>query len=116
MRRVNRLVVFSVALLIGAEVRAQDARIFPILNAGQPAVCADFLKGEAEHDEAFRQWLLGFWSGMNVGERSSAGQVGRSTSATGIIGELALFCESHPSLAIDQAAFAVRQKFRAAAK
>ncbi len=103
-----------VALTVPAA--AQDARTFPILRAGQPAVCADLTEAPAEFQEGLRQWVIGFWSGMNVAERAKTGIVGHSTSATGIFGEVALFCRSHPAMAIDQATFAVREQMKRAGK
>ncbi|KQM57299.1 MULTISPECIES: hypothetical protein [unclassified Sphingomonas] len=104
--------VFCLSLSVPAA--GQAARTFPILRAGQPVVCADLNDGDQDLREVMRQWIIGFWSGMNVGERAQAGSVGRNTSASGVFGEIALFCKSHPSMLIDQATFAVRERMRKA--
>lgn len=106
------------SLLIAFPAEAQNARTFQILtSAKQPYKCVDVTKASPEDPEPVRQWIIGFWSGMNVGERlSSGGDVGATISANDIYNEIKLYCQKTPSLQLEQAAFNVRQNIKAAGR
>jgi len=59
-------------------------------------------------DLAMRQWILGFWSGLNY-SKAAGGNVGRGSDADGVIGEVRLICTNSPS---DNVATAVLQAYQ----
>jgi hypothetical protein len=42
-----------------------------------------------------REWILGYLSGLNVGADAN---VGTRSDAEGMIGEVRLYCDGHPSM------------------
>jgi hypothetical protein len=55
-------------------------------------------------------WILGYWSGRNVGERA---MVGASTDAAGIWAEVKNYCAQQPSASLFEAAGASYNRLKA---
>jgi hypothetical protein len=81
---------------------AGEERMFGLTRNGEPIVCADVNGTAAKTDDMVGVWILGFWSGLNAANHAL---VGDNSSASGVIGEVKLYCAGHPSLGIAQAAF-----------
>jgi hypothetical protein len=68
--------------------------------------CATWNSASRVDDMQTINWIGGYWSGANA-MNDSDHQVGNSVGASGVIGEIRLFCQQHPSVTILQAAVAV---------
>ena len=79
---------------------AADQTIFGPMRNGAPVVCADLTEVGATTTSTIGYWVLGFWSGLNAANNAL---VGDATSANGVIGEVKLYCASHPSVTLPQA-------------
>ena len=97
MRTMIGLLAMALATSAGAE-----ERMFGLTRNGEPMVCADINQMTAQPTDTVGSWILGFWSGLNAAKH---GLVGDSTTATGVLGEVKLYCQSHPSLGLVQATF-----------
>jgi hypothetical protein len=91
------LLVLALATSAGAE-----ERMFGLTRNGEPIVCADVNQMAALPTDTAGSWILGFWSGLNAANHAL---VGDSTTPTGVIGEVKLYCASHPSVGLAQATF-----------
>ena len=89
----------ALALTIAVSARA-DQTIFAPMRSGVEIVCADVSELDATTTAKVNYWILGFWSGLNAARN---GLVGESTTASGVVGEVKLYCASHPSLGLAQA-------------
>jgi hypothetical protein len=58
----------------------------------------------------FVGWALGYWSGLNAGTKINVGQ---STDAQGMIGEIDLVCSANPSTRFTEAVARARNKLAA---
>jgi len=87
------------AVLSAAPVHADQTLFGPMRN-GQPFVCADLTEVGASTTSTIGYWVLGFWSGLNAAKDA---RVGDETTANGVIGEVKLYCASHPSVSLPQA-------------
>lgn len=87
---------FVLGLALAASASFASAQgTFILSKDGSDVVCADISKGKV--DTVVLAWVSGFWSGLNVaGDR----HVGSETTVNGIIGEVQLFCEKHPSASL----------------
>lgn len=74
--------------------------------------CATWLSNQTER-AAGNWWVWGFWSGLNA---QVAGNVGHSTDANGIIGEVKLYCDTAPSTTLISATNQVYKRFKAAGR
>ena len=57
---------------------------------------------------AISYWILGFWSGMN---NALGKQIGRTTDTAGLLGEVKLYCDAHPSATVTEASLMTYLKF-----
>ncbi len=89
------------ALVFSTSAGAEE-KMFGLTRNGEPVVCADINGTTAKTDDTAGLWILGFWSGMNAANHSL---VGDRTTASGVIGEVKLYCAGHPSIALPQATF-----------
>lgn len=65
------------------------------------------------NDVTINYWILGFWTGMNT---ATASQVGRSTDTKGVLGEVKLYCDAHPSATITEATTVTYQRLKSEGK
>lgn len=114
-RRVLSFAPFALAsIAISSPVNAEDAVIFrPTEQPNVKTVCVNFVNGSAAHDNQLRQWIVGFWSGMNVGAMINGGRVdvGEDITPDGLLGEVKLYCQQHPSTDIPRATMETYMKF-----
>lgn len=87
-------------------VALQQAFVF-----GGTISCAAWLESPSTEVQG-SQWLLGFWSGKNM-EAEGGGQVGRSTDAAGVVGEVRLVCQASPSKSLISATLETYNRFKA---
>lgn len=87
------------ALLCTTPAGAEQTLFAPMRN-GASIVCADVTEVPITTTSATGYWVLGFWSGLNA---ANDALVGDSTTASGVIGEVKLYCASHPSISLPQA-------------
>lgn len=99
-----------VALLCAAPVDADQTLFGPMRN-GAPFVCADLTDVGVTTADTIGYWILGFWSGLNT---ANDALVGEATTANGIIGEVKLYCASHPSVSLPQATLDTYSEMRKA--
>jgi hypothetical protein len=88
-----------------------DQTIFGPMRSGVEIVCADVPELDAATTGRMNYWILGFWSGLNAAKN---GLVGESTTASGVIGEVKLYCTSHPSMGLAQATMDTYTNMKAA--
>jgi hypothetical protein len=91
--------VGALVLLWAAPSSAEQTMFGPMRNGAQ-FVCADLNEVGASTTDTVGYWILGFWSGLNAANDSL---VGDGTTAIGVIGEVKLYCTSHPSVGLPQA-------------
>jgi hypothetical protein len=48
------------------------------------------------------QWILGYWSALNLVNTTNK-SVGSKTDGEGVLGEVRLYCQQHPSMLINAA-------------
>ena len=77
-----------------------DQTLFGPTRGGDQFVCADLTEVGVNATSTIGYWILGFWSGLNA---ANNGLVGEATTASGVIGEVKLYCASHPSVDLPQA-------------
>lgn len=61
--------------------------------------CATWIGESGVKKVVMNSWILGFWTGLNAANTLSH-RIGRSTDSEGVLGEVRLYCTSHPSEAI----------------
>jgi hypothetical protein len=93
--------IWLAALLVAAPANADQTMFGPSRN-GSPIVCADLNDIGAKPSDTVGSWILGFWSGLNAANNAL---VGDATTASGIVGEVKLYCTAHPSVGLAQATF-----------
>lgn len=94
-----RIWLLAAALLSPVPAQAEQTLFGPMRNGAQ-FVCADLNEVGASTTDTIGYWVLGFWSGLNA---ANNGLVGDGTTANGVIGEVKLYCTSHPSISLPQA-------------
>jgi hypothetical protein len=72
------------------------------LGAGTES-CATWQANEASLDQG-NNWIEGYWTGLNEGADQTTG---KKTDAAGILGAVALLCQSNPTKTIIDAATSV---------
>ena len=84
-------------VLLSVSTKAQTAK-FSTRGSGNES-CATWLATPLSEINA-RDWIFGFWSGENLGisANGSIGNVGHTTDALGIIGEVKKVCMKTPSM------------------
>ena len=87
------------ALFCAAQVDAEQTLFGPTRNGAQ-IVCADLNDAGVTASDLVGTWILGFWSGLNAAKN---GRVGDGTTASGVVGEVKLYCSTHPSVSLAQA-------------
>jgi hypothetical protein len=98
-------------LVLGVPANAEQTLFGPVRNGAQ-FVCADLNETGASTTDTIGYWILGFWSGLNA---ANDALVGDGTTANGVIGEVKLYCTSHPSVSLPQATldtYAMMKKLR----
>ena len=91
--------ILLAALLFPVPAHAEQTLFGPMRNGAQ-FVCADLNEVGASTTDTIGYWILGFWSGLNA---ANDALVGDGTTANGVIGEVKLYCTSHPSVSLPQA-------------
>jgi len=86
-------------LLCATQANADQTLFGPTRN-GVQLVCADVNDGGLTVTGLVGTWILGFWSGLNAAKNA---HVGDATTASGVVGEVKLYCSTHPSLGLAQA-------------
>lgn len=104
--------IWLLALLLSAPANADQTLFGPSRN-GAPFVCADLNEIGAKTNDTVGSWILGFWSGLNAANNAL---VGDTTTANGVIGEVKLYCLSHPSIGLAQATLDTYDTMRKARK
>jgi hypothetical protein len=87
------------ALLTATQANA-DQTIFGPTRNGVQIVCADVNDLGVTTSDLIGTWILGFWSGLNAAKNA---RVGDATTGSGVVGEVKLYCSSHPSVSLPQA-------------
>ena len=90
----------GLVLLACAAPGAAEQTLFGPMRNGAQFVCADLNEVGATPSSAIGYWILGFWSGLNA---ANDALVGDGTTANGVIGEVKLYCSSHPAVSLPQA-------------
>ena len=90
----------GMAVLLWAAPASADQTMFGPMRNGAQFVCADLNEVGASPTGTIGYWILGFWSGLNA---ANDALVGDSTTANGVVGEVKLYCASHPSVGLPQA-------------
>lgn len=109
----KRLSAFGLALLVTHAPASADGLIFSLVVRGNRYVCADLTQRNPDYMSGEGQWILGYWSGLNVAFNAD---VGESTTSSGVYGEVKVHCASHPSLSISQATTDVYKRMKGARK
>ena len=100
----------ALALLCAAPAGADQALFGPMRN-GVQFVCADLNDVGAKPTDPIGYWILGFWSGLNA---ANDALVGDRTTANGVVGEVKLYCQSHPAVDLPQATLDTYNRMRKA--
>jgi len=87
------------ALVCATQVNAEQTLFGPTRN-GVQMVCADVNDLGVTATDLVGTWILGFWSGLNAAKNA---RVGDGTTANGVVGEVKLYCSTHPSVSLPQA-------------
>jgi hypothetical protein len=90
----------GIAALLCATPLSAETTLFGLMRNGAQFVCADLNETGATPTDRVGSWILGFWSGLNAADDAI---VGDQTTSTGVIGEVKLYCASHPSVGLAQA-------------
>ena len=88
-----------IALACATQANADQTLFGPARN-GVQIVCADVNDQGLPASGMVGTWILGFWSGLNAAKNA---RVGDGTTASGVVGEVKLYCSAHPSLSLAQA-------------
>ncbi|MEO9168388.1 MAG: hypothetical protein ABI230_08295 [Aestuariivirga sp.] len=107
MRSVLTLIIL---VLLGPQCKAETLNIY-MVGMGQGS-CAKWLSTPALEIQG-NDWILGFWTGSNLGTSSSGGSgiTGHTTDAYGIIGEVKKRCINSPSQLLGGVAAGVFNEF-----
>jgi hypothetical protein len=92
---------------------AKPVSIWALTTNGETQTCAtvfDPASGVGFNDGE-KQWILGYFSGLNAG---SGLDVANQSDANGIIGEVRLYCEAHPSALLPDAVLNTWRKLKGA--
>lgn len=100
------------ALVIATQSNADQMLFGPTRN-GVEIVCADVNDAGLNVTGMVGTWILGFWTGLNVAKNA---HVGDGTTASGIVGEVKLYCSAHPSVSIAQATLDTYSAMRSSAR
>ena len=103
-------------VLLTAQSKADTTNLLTF-GIGQSS-CAKWLSTPALEIEG-NDWILGFWTGVNVGTffaGGGRGNIGHSTDAFGIIGEVKKLCLNSPSQLVSTTASVVFHEFVKAGK
>lgn len=87
------------AVLLATQAKADDTIFGPTRN-GVQIVCADINDLHGMSGDMVATWILGFWSGLNA---AKSARVGDGRTASGVVGEVKLYCSTHPSVSLAQA-------------
>lgn len=90
----------ALAVLLWAVPTEAEQTLFGPVRNGAQFVCADLNELGAGTSDTIGYWILGFWSGLNAVNNAL---VGDGTTANGVIGEVKLYCASHPAVSLPQA-------------
>ena len=110
-RTVSKLGLFLALLLAfttGATAQSGRVQVFGQGNIS----CASWLQNSVM-EAAGDDWVQGFWSGANAALQA---QTGHSTDGVGVLGEVKLECEAHPSEQLFDAAVTLYVRFRGQGK
>ena len=99
------------ALFSSAQANADQTLFGPTRN-GVQIVCADMNDAGLTATSMVGTWILGFWSGLNAARNA---HVGDSTTASGVVGEVKLYCSAHPSVSLAQATLDTYSAMRSSA-
>src|SRR5579864_640223 len=99
------------ALLCAAQASADQTLFGPTRN-GVQIVCADVNDTGLTATSMVGTWILGFWSGLNAAKNA---RVGDGTTASGVVGEVKLYCSAHPSVSLAQATLDAYSAMRSSA-
>jgi hypothetical protein len=73
--------------------------VWSLTQNGESVTCATVFSPTSSLNDVgraqAREWILGYLSGLNV---ASHANVGTRSDAEGMIGEVRLYCEGHPSM------------------
>lgn len=97
-----RVLALAAPLLHASAVDAQAPRSAFIFGAGTGS-CAEWTSTTPDARLAGSQWLLGFFSGMNV-VVSASEQMGREADVPGILEKVRTICQEQPSSLLARAA------------
>lgn len=99
------------ALVCASQANADQTLFGPTRN-GVQIVCADVSDAGLTPTGMVGTWILGFWSGLNAAKNA---RVGDGTTASGVVGEVRLYCSTHPSVSLPQATLDTYSAMRSSA-
>lgn len=97
--------MIALAMMVALTAQSGGALVY-----GGEISCARW-QSTTSYQQAGRSWILGFWSGKNM-EAADNSQVGRTTDADGIVGEVKLVCDAAPSKMLVTATLETYQRFK----
>lgn len=95
-------------MLYAGQARAQSEELF----GDGSSSCATWLYEPGEYDLGV-QWVFGYWSAFNIVNQKNH-SVGHTTDGRGIIGEVKLECQAHPSEELEDAAAVIYRRLQKA--
>lgn len=100
------------AALLAVAAQPQEYAWTYQLSAGETSnlSCAAAFSGPIENSRP-SAWILGYWSGLNVGAHANSG---RGVDTAGILGEVKLDCDQHPSTNLVQSVWGTWARLRKA--
>lgn len=92
-----RFIVASAVLFLSPPAVASN--VWTLTHNGESVTCATVFSPTSPLNEVgraqAREWIIGYLSGLNVAAHAN---VGTGSDAEGMVGEVRLYCESHPSM------------------
>jgi hypothetical protein len=105
--------LIALAALLCATSASAEEKLFAPMRNGAEFVCADLNEVGASTTDTIGYWILGFWSGLNAANDALTGD---QTTANGVVGEVKLYCSSHPSVGLSQATFSTYAAMKKASR
>jgi hypothetical protein len=103
--------IIGLALVLSASpVASEEGQVW--VSGPEPSSCGSFLQAGAERNQAWKFWILGFWSGMNwAGSDPKKGMTGASTDGAGIVSSVASQCQIDPARSVAYVTVKLHEQF-----
>lgn len=102
------MIALALALALAARSPAPDHGGFAVYEFGVGRDSCASWQTSATTSRDGENYIFGAWTGLNMANPHTH-MVGRSTDGSGVIAEVKLYCEQHPSLSLAGAVAAVYQ-------